>query len=167
MADLFELLIFLGVVFLSLLASGKRKKKPGAQARPPTARRPEARASTPASRPPQPAAERPAVETASRQAGVEDLLDILRGRLPMPEPATRPTPQPVPEDIDDEAVSLEDVNFDRATAHRDFHDKYVADSSPITERPRQEPRHKYRLTPRTAREAVVWTAIFTRPKGME
>jgi hypothetical protein len=167
MADLFELLIFLGVVFLSLLASGKKKKKPGAQAQPQATGRAQARPTARTSRPlPQAAAQRTAADAPSRQAGVEDLLDILRGRLPMPEPAARATPQAVPEDIDDEAVSLEDVDFDRATAHETFHDKYVEEPSPIVTS-RRESRHKYRLTPRTAREAVVWTAIFTRPKGLE
>jgi hypothetical protein len=164
MEDLVSLLIFGAVFIFSLLAGGKKKR--AQQQRPPVRPQPRAAveqrrstaqsatAATP-TRQPKPGGEPPEL--------VEGLLDLLRGRIPL---ETR-TPQVEPEprvDIDDEAQSLMEVP-DRAQEHQEFHDKYVEHSVPATVTWR--PRSRYRLTPKTAREAVVWTAIFTKPKGLE
>jgi hypothetical protein len=184
MDDLVSLLIFLGVFIFSLLAGGKKRKaqqqRPPTRARPPTAAGPRER-QVPAterltSRPEALATERPASRpvgatprgdqgTASNEPKdmVEGLLDLLRGRIPIEMP---PKPVEQPEIlVDDEAQSLEELRPDREREHREFHEKYVALSTPA--RVTSRPRSRYRLTPKTAREAVVWTAIFTKPKGLE
>ncbi len=153
MEDLVTLLIFAGVFIFSLIAGGKKKKRAQGQ-RPPARPRPQV-----AVRPsPEP------TQSGEPQELVEGLLDLLRGRIPT-EMRVEPGPAPPPVEVDDEAVSLEVMVPDREQEHQEFHDKYVATSVPATVTPR--PRSRYRLTPKTAREAVVWTAIFTRPKGME
>jgi hypothetical protein len=173
MDDLFQLLIFVGVIVLSLIAGGKKKKSRPQQPRSPrpppqAAARPRPPQSRPrphdAARPPQRV--EPVANAPQREEVMENLLDILRGRVPMPEPAARPPPSVVQEDVDDEAVSLEQIDVDRAAAHQSFHDKYVEEPHEVARVSRPTP-HRYRLTPRTAREAVVWTAIFTRPKGLD
>jgi len=171
MEDLVTLLIF-GAVFIFSLMAGKKKKaqgqRPPARARSQAAVRPSPRR-TPAgsSAPLQPVASATPAQrskpSGEPQEMVEGLLDLLRGRIPIevraPEPETEPRV-----DVDDEAQSLMSAP-DREREHREFHEKYVAHSVPATVTPRSQSR--YRLTPKTAREAVVWTAIFTKPKGME
>ena len=92
-----------------------------------------------------------------------------------PEPPTAPPPQPAALDAyRREAVSLEraprkaraldSVDVSRKREHDEFHDLYV------DAEPKQQPRKKsryHRVTPRTAREAVVWKTIFSPPKGLE
>jgi hypothetical protein len=66
-------------------------------------------------------------------------------------------------EIDDEARSLETLTPLGEASHRRFHEQYIEpDLAPQPVR-----RSRYRLTPKTAREAVVWTAIFSPPKGYE
>lgn len=163
MDELVSLLIFAGVFIFSLLAGGKKKaqgKRPPARPRPRATVKQTPRPAQPVAAASPPGQPKPAGEP---QEMVEGLLDLLRGRIPIevraPEAATEPLPR-----IDDEARSLEEPP-DREREHREFHDKYVERSVPATVTPR--PQSRYRLTPKTAREAVVWTAIFTKPKGME
>jgi hypothetical protein len=170
MEDLISLLIFGAVILFSML--GSRKKR--AQGQRPPVRRPAQAAARPSPRPVrervQPATRPETPQSPDRQRTepggepqelVEGLLDLLRGRIPI----EVPTPKAEPEvEVDDEARSLE-TEPDRAREHREFHDRYVEPSVPATVTP--QPRSRYRLTPKTAREAVVWTAIFTKPKGLE
>jgi len=164
MEDLVSLLIFAAVFIFSLLAGGKKKRAKGK--RPPVRPQPQAavRESPRTAQPTMAAAPtREPKPGGEPQEMVEGLLDLLRGRIPI----EARTPQAEPEarvDIDDEAQSLMGAP-DRAQEHREFHNKYVEHSVPATVTSR--PQSRYRLTPKTAREAVVWTAIFTKPKGME
>jgi hypothetical protein len=99
-----------------------------------------------------------------------DLLrDVLKGELPdvtrVPEPEPEPYEfgTPEPEVLTEEAASLETLEPMGEPSHRAFHERYI--DEPAESVPRA--RHRYRLTPTTAREAVIWTAIFSHPKGME
>ncbi len=87
---------------------------------------------------------------------------MLEGRLPDTVPRPEPMPVAQPE-VDDEAVSLETLEAAGTTSHERFHEKYM------DQEPEPKPtsiRHRYGLTPRTAREAVIWATIFSKPKGM-
>jgi hypothetical protein len=101
---------------------------------------------------------------AQRQEGLEAILDLLRGESPSP-----PKPEPVTDapqsaaEIDDEARPLETLTPLGEASHRRFHEKYIEPD--LTHTPVK--RSRYRLTPKTARDAVVWTAIFSPPKGYE
>jgi hypothetical protein len=163
MEDLVSLLIFAGVFIFSLLAGGKKKRAQGK--RPPVRPQPAAVKQRPRS------AQSPLAAAPTRQPKpggepqemVEGLLDLLRGRIPI-EAHVPEVEREARVEMDDEAQSLMDMP-DRAQEHREFHSKYVEHSMPATVTSR--PRSRYRLTPKTAREAVVWTAIFSKPKGME
>jgi hypothetical protein len=178
--DLVQFALFLGFILIWLLGTGKKKKTQRPQQRPQqkrpqvqTQRRPDpssARApTTPRSRAP---AQQPPSATRQQPETLADLLrDVLKGELPdatrVPEPEPEPEPYefgaPEPEVFTEEAASLETLEPTGEPSHRVFHERYV--DVPAVSAPRA--RHRYRLTPTTAREAVIWTAIFSHPKGME
>jgi hypothetical protein len=153
MEDLVQVLVILAIILFSILSGAGKKKR--AQARPPVGR-PQPRPAVPQARP---------VEAASAGDGqtevMEGLLDLLRGRVPLEVPAPLPEPPPP---ADEEAVSLEDLEPDMAASHQAFQDKYVTPAQPPPTVPRRVSR--YRLTPKTARDAIVWSEIFGKPKGM-
>lgn len=135
---------------------------------------------------PRPTAQRPP----DPDAIVRNLYDLLQGRLPTERPPfeVEPTPEEIrspevepgfeelrpieqerPEEVVEgpEAISLETLEAAGEASHVRFHEKYFGASpsgepaggaSPV-------PRRARRVSPRTAREAVIWTAIFGRPKG--
>ncbi len=165
MEDLIQVAVVVAVLLLSLLGGGKKKKQAQAQRRAQTRPRP----------PPQPQPQRPARPRApqagarpvepQRQQGFEAILDLLRGELPLlePQPPEAAGAAPVQSDVDDEARPLETLAPLDEASHRAFHEQYVEPG--LQPQPRRVSR--YRLTPKTAREAVVWTAIFSPPKGSE
>jgi hypothetical protein len=66
--------------------------------------------------------------------------------------------------MDDEARPIEVLGPEPSASHREFHERYVdALESGLAARPSIV----RRLTPRTAREAVIWKTIFDKPKGLE
>jgi hypothetical protein len=161
--DLLQLAIFAAILLLSLLGGAKKKadEQRRVQKRPhPTGPRPQPQGPTP----PRTARPAPPPRTAERQRqeGLEAILDLLRGELPSP-PEPEPDAAPTSEAFPDEARSLETLEPLGAASHRAFHERYIEpDLAPPPIRV-----SRYRLTPQTAREAVVWTAIFSPPKGLE
>jgi hypothetical protein len=149
--ELLQFAIMAGVALIWLLGS---VKKAGQRRRPPPVRRPQPQRPAQA----RPSEARPQGGPAWRQEGLEAILDLLRGELPpLPEPEPVPDVPQAATEIDDEARPLNEAS------HRAFHEQYVeGDLTPAPVR-----RSRYRLTPKTAREAVVWTAIFSPPKGYE
>jgi hypothetical protein len=184
--DFVELIIFLAVVLVAMLAGGKKRGTQAQQRRPPV-RRPTAR---PVRRPAPEATDHEwrkpltpvPTESAgepSRQSITREILELLGAQLE--EQRTPPSPPPEPREataLDDyrrEAVSLErapqepraldSVELSRQREHEEFHDRYIeAAAEPQQRRPRSR---YHRLTPRTAREAVIWKTIFSPPKAFE
>lgn len=152
MEDLFGIIIFVIIALLSMMG----KKKPKAQP-PARVRRPPMRTPSPATRP-----ERAEpVEAPARPEGFGALLEMLQGQLEQ----RAPEYTEVPEAISLEPVESRDARPLDAASHEAFHEQYVVEPALETQAPAA--RHRYRLTPTTAREAVVWTAIFSKPKGLE
>lgn len=193
MGDFVELIIFLAVVLVAMLAGGKKRGTQQQQRRRP-APRPTARPvqrRTPAApdgewREP---AERPApltpVPTESageptRRSITTEILELLGAQLD--EQRSPPLPPPAPareavalDEYRRDAVSLErpsrepraldSVELSRQREHDEFHDRYIdAQGKP---QPRRARSRYHRLTPRTAREAVIWKTIFSPPKAFE
>jgi len=165
MDDLLRVLIFAGIFFfLSALGSGKRKKPP--QQRPqPGPRRPElsGRALEPAQRRRPERAATSAPPAAEPESLTGALFAILRGEVPAP-----PQAQERGEVFLDgpEAVSLETLEPAGEASHQRFHDEYVAHPATFeVERTRRA--RRLRVTAKTAREAIVWTAILSKPKGLQ
>ncbi len=191
MGDFVELIIFLAVVLVAMLAGGKKRGAQQQQRRPPV-RRPPAR---PVQRPDRAApdgtwrepAERPAPMTRvptdsagepTRQSIAKEILELLGAQLeeqqtPAEPPSTPPREAVALDDYRRDAVSLEraprepqaldSVELSRQREHEEFHDRYV--DVPADVRTRR--RSRYRLTPRTAREAVIWKTILSPPKAFE
>jgi len=153
MDDFVQVLVFLAIILFSILSGAGKKKR--AQARPPVPR-PQPRPAVPQPRPMETARSAPA-EGQSELA--EGLLDLLRGRVPLEVPAQ---PQEPPPPAEEEAV-LEDLEPDMAASHQAFQETYVA-AAP--QPPASPHKSRYQLTPTTARDAVVWSEIFGKPKGM-
>ncbi len=191
MGDFIELIIFLAVVFISLLAGGKKRSRSQQRSRPgQPPQRPQAR---PVRRP-QPAPERtrpeprltPAPKAAAgeptRHSVAQEILQLLGAQLEE-EAAPQVAPPPAPQRreaaaLDDyrrEAVSLErppreargldTVEPSRKREHAEFHERYV--DAAAEQGPRRRASRYHRLTPRTAREAVIWKTIFSPPKALE
>ena len=176
MGDFAELIIFLAVVVISLLAGGKKRGKQQQQQRP-AVRRPQA---MPVRRPPtstptpQGSAGMPTRDSLTRE-----ILQLLGAELPE-EPAPPPPPAPQPREIvalDDyrrdavsleraptEARALDAVELSRRQEHHEFHERYVDAEARAPARRASQYR---RITPRTAREAVIWKTIFSPPKALE
>ena len=102
---------------------------------------------------------------------VRDLLDLLQGRGPAPRPVALPEPEPEPaaslEVVEAEEQSIESLDPEGSPSYRAFHEQYV-EHEPAPDSVLQHPVTAAvvrRLTPRTAREAVIWKAIFDKPKG--
>jgi hypothetical protein len=163
--DFAELIIFLAVVVISLLAGGKKRR----QRQHPTARRPQPKLAPT----PQGTAGAPTRDSLTRE-----ILQILGAEVAeesAPPPPHAAPPEPVAlDDYRREAVSLErgpeqaraldSVNLSRKREHEEFHDRYVDASA--RQQPRRVSRY-HRVTPRTAREAVIWKTIFSPPKALE
>ena len=175
MGDFVELIIFLAVVFFSLLAGGskKKKKRAGGTAAPaPPRQRPQQPRAQPVrsgtTRSPGPRVERrpePPV-AADRQSLAQQIFDMLSDQLPEVTEVEPSQPEPSEavslERVDFEPQSLETLEPDRRRTHDEFHERYVDDSQPA-----RVLRRKGRISPANAREAVIWKAIFSPPKGME
>jgi hypothetical protein len=191
--DFVELIIFLAVVLVAMLAGGKKRGTQQQQRRPPV-RRPTAR---PVQRPDRARpvgewrepGERPApltpvpTETAgepTRQSVAREILELLGAQLEEqqapPEPPTAPPREAVAlDDYRRDAVSLErasreqraldSVELSREREHEEFHDSYV--DAPRELQPRRSRSRYHRITPRTAREAVIWKTILSPPKALE
>lgn len=162
MDDLIQIALFAAIVLFSLLGGAKKRadqQRRAQRGQPGGPRRP----SRPASGR-QPGVARPQGQARQRQEGLEAILDLLRGELPTP-PVREPPPESadVTVELDDEARPLETTSPLDAASHRRFHEQYIQP----TLAPRPARRSRYRLTPKTGREAVVWTAIFSPPKGYE
>ena len=155
----FGVLIFVLVVWL-LGGSKKRTQRPPAP-RPPA---PRPQGAPPRERPRPLAA--PAPQARRQPESLAEILDLLRGEMLPPEPERYELPEEpdaaetAPEDL----RPLESTDALDAATHERFHERFV-DAEPVGA-PLSRVR-RYRLTPRTARDAVVWTAIFSRPKGLE
>ena len=193
MGDFVELIIFLAVVLVSLLVGGKKRSQQQQQRRTPSGRpaaRP-VRRPTPAvpdrerREPEERSAPLTPVPTASageptRQSVAREILDLLGAELEEQRaPPAPPTPPPrdavALDDYRRDAVSLErpprepqaldSVELSRQREHDEFHDRYVdVQAEPQPRRPRSR---YHRLTPRTAREAVIWKTIISPPKALE
>ena len=170
MDDLVQVLVIGAIILFSILSGAGKKKR--AQVRPPAPRPRPSRPTVPERGPVEDARSAPGVpvrsqpqlpETAAdgQTEVMEGLLDLLRGRVPLEVPAP-PLEPPLP--AEDEAVSLEDLEPDMAASHQAFQEKYVAATQPPSKVPRRVSR--YQLTPTTARDAIVWSEIFGKPKGM-
>ncbi|MDH3290020.1 MAG: hypothetical protein OEO20_12785 [Gemmatimonadota bacterium] len=178
MEDLVQFAIFVGFILIWLLGTGKKKKTQRPQQRPqqksPQVRaqpRPTAAAGAPTTRSRVPTQRPP--PTAQRQPEtLADLLrDVLKGELPdvtrVPEPEPEPYEFGAPEAevFTEEAASLETLEATGEASHKTFHERYP--DVPVADPSARRARHLYRLTPKTARDAMIWTAIFSQPKGME
>lgn len=91
----------------------------------------------------------------------------------MPPKGVLPTPQPPEakeavslERITEEAASLETLKPAGGESHRRFHERYVDAPPPPSQPVRPVPRWR-RITPNTAKEAVIWRTIFSPPKGLD
>lgn len=163
MDDLFQIIIFVAIGLIAMLGSTKKKAGPRVR-RPPPRPVPE--------QPPDPGGLQEATPPASeREVAVRDLLDLLQGRTPAPRPVTLPEPEPEPtaslEVVESEAQSIESLDPEGSPSYRAFHEHFVEHDR--TPEPMAMERATTsvvrRLTPRTAREAVIWKAIFDKPKG--
>ncbi len=174
MGDFVELIIFLAVVFFSLLAGGSKKKKQQGQQqrRQLPQRQPQQPVEQPVQRRVPPRSE-PAREALAEPTGpgerhnlAQQIFDMLSEQLPevtRAEASPPEPPQPVTlEEVDVQPQSLESLEPDRAASHERFHERYVEDSKPA-----RVLRREGRFSPANAREAVIWKAIFSPPKGME
>jgi hypothetical protein len=168
--DFIELLIFLAVVFFSLLAGGAKKRRTGT-----------GRAASSPPRPPRPPQTRPTQvprealpEAPSPREGVaRELLELLGAQLPEPvaEPQVEEPPPPFPEAVslertDFKAESLESLQPAGDKDHDLFHQRYV-DAPQEPAKPETPRAHFRRLTPKTARQAVIWKTILSPPKGWD
>ncbi len=175
MEDLVQFALFVGFILIWLLGTGRKKaqrptqpprRAPQARPRPRAAPRAAPSAGAPSR---QPVATRPPPAQRRQPETLADLLrDVLQGELPdvtrVPEPEAQSLEVTVAEVPQEEAVSLETVEPAGGASHVAFHERYM---DVPADQPVSAARHRYRLTPRTAREAVIWTAIFSHPKGME
>jgi len=164
MDGLLEVLVVAGVFFLLSALGGKRKP----QTRPgPDARRPQVPARP---RPQMPAPRRAAGRAPGPPAArgepatlTEALFAVLRGEVPETAPPP-PRGEFIPEGP--EAVSLETLEPAGEASHARFEAKYVDHPSTFEVHGKRRA-CRVHLTPKTAREAVVWTAIFSPPKGLQ
>ncbi len=163
MDDLIQLLVFVAVVFFSLLAGGKKR---GQKRRPPRPARPHP--VEPRELPSAPRVRARSEGPAPRAQVAEDLLEILSGRVPESLRAVEARARrrvPAPPEVDDEAQSLESLEEEGSAAHQRFHERYVDQHAVPTTT--SGPRGARRITPSTAREAVIWRTIISPPKSME
>jgi hypothetical protein len=180
--DLVQFALFVGFILIWLLGTGKKKKtqrpQQGPQQRPQQKRpqvraqpRPTASAGAPTTRARVPAQQPPPAARRQPETLTDLLRDVLQGELPdvtrVPEPEPEPYEFGAPEAevFTEEAASLETLEPTGETSHRTFHERYI--DVPVADTSARRARHRYRLTPKTARDAVIWTAIFSQPKGME
>lgn len=168
MEDIVKLVIFLAVIFFGLMMGAGKKKKQQQQQRPQRPRPPagpvrqDATAQVPEGKP-------------TRQSFAQEMMELLQAQLPEP-PVEKPDllsalPDRQPREavslevIEEEAKSLETLEPAGGRSHEVFHERYMdqPDSKPKETRPSRF----RRITPRTAREAVIWKTIFSPPKGLE
>jgi hypothetical protein len=163
--ELFQVVIFVAILALGLLAG--RKKKRHAAPRPPPPRTAARRPTMPAGSPSATAVRtrRPASPPGRRKTLEETLLELLGQQLPEPVPpaeleghATEAVPEP-------EARTLESVEMSSEARHARFHERYVAAVPPP--KAAEPPRLRLSANPRSLREAVIWKAVLGRPKGLE
>ena len=163
--DWVELIIFLLLIAAALLFGGK-KKQPQQQVR---------------QRPSAPGAQELDVEPPPRlaprtpeQAPGEDVLttaeavfeqirrrmEIEAERIRRPEP-TAPSAPPAPP----AASSIETLTPAGRASHERFHERYIEPLESVEEWGKRRARSG-RVGPRSAREAMIWGAIFGKPKAM-
>jgi hypothetical protein len=165
MDGLLEVLVVAGVFFLlSALGGGKRKQ----QARPrPDARRPQVparpRPQTPAPRGRTDRVPGPPAARGEPASLTDALFAILRGEVPETA-APPPRGEFIPEGP--EAVSLETLEPAGEASHERFEAKYVDHPATFEVQGARRVRRLH-VTPRAARDAVVWTAILSKPKGLQ
>lgn len=160
--DLFQLVIFVLIILSALFGTRRRKQKqerPAARPRHPVRHR---REPGPARRPP--GARPREVPTATRAQVERSWLDVLREQLEAAQ-GLPPVPAPEPPHAE-EAQSLETLEPAGGESHRRFHERYIEPSEPPPGAAARRPRWLPALTPRTARQAVVWREIFGPPKGL-
>lgn len=160
----FGVLIFFLVVWL-LGGSKKRTHHPPAQRPRPELRRPRGEAAPPRETYAGPGAASPP-PAQPQPEGLAAILDLLRGELTPPQPERYPLPtEPHAEEVvPEELRPLESTDAVDAGTHEAFHERFVDGegfAAPVTRA------RRYLLTPKTARDAVVWAAIVSRPKGLE
>ncbi len=160
MGDFVELIVFLAVVLVAMLAGGKKRGKQQQQRRPLSGRPPArpVRRATPAvpdrewrepedrSAPPTPVVPTESAGEPTRQSVAREILELLGAQLEeQPAPPAPPTPPPrdavALDDYRREAVSLERpprepqaldaVELSRQREHDEFHDRYV-DGCPMS-----------------------------------
>lgn len=157
----FGVLIFFLVVWL--LGGNKKRKQRPPTPRPPVPRpRPQGAPPVERSRP----VAAPAPRAQRQPESLAEILDLLRGEQLPPEPERYPLPEEpeAAETTPEELRPLESTDALDAATHEEFHERFV-DAEGFGVSPSRA--RRYRLTPKTARDAMVWTAIFSRPKGLE
>jgi len=168
MEDIVQLVIFLAVIFFGLLmGGGKKKRQQQQQQQQRRMRRPPATPLREHSTAPEP--------KPTRQSFSQEIMDLLQEQLPEPEVEEPGPPSVLPERQPREAVSLEVVDVEARSletleaaggrSHEVFHERYM--DGPVSKPKKSRPSEFRRITPRTAREAVIWSTIFSPPKGLE
>lgn len=171
--DWIELIIFAIIVLTGLLFGEKKKQQQ--QGRSSTQRpraRPHPRPMPRAQRPPS-SAQRPAPTIA------EQILEQIRQRDEAEREGVELEPLHTEEAVSLEtagrprtgverpertAESLETLEPAGGASHERFHERYI---SPLVEPVRRQTRPRVLPTPTSARQAVMWMAVFGRPKGLE
>ncbi len=164
MDDIVQLIIFLAIVFFSLMVGGSKKKRQQQQRRAQRSRHPAQSVGegTGAQAP---------ERMAERKPFAQEILDLLQAQLPEPPaeehaPPERPLREAVALDaFVREAKSLETLEAAGGKSHEVFHERYM--DGPVSESKKSRPSQFRRINPRTAREAVIWSTIFSPPKGLE
>ncbi len=168
MEDIVQLIIFLAVIFFGLMMGAGKKKKQQQQQRPQRPRPPagpvrqDATAQVPERKP-------------TRQSFAQEMMELLQAQLPEP-PVEKPDllsalPDRQPREavslevMEEEAQSLETLEAAGGRSHEVFHERYM--DQPDSKPKEMRPSRFRRITPRTAREAVIWKTIFSPPKGLE
>lgn len=176
MGDWIELIIFALFILSGLLFGGKKKQQP----RPGRRRPPAPRGDVPARPPsaPEPRVERPREiarpepepqPAADALTAAEAVFEEIRRRMELEEEQREPWRFERPPPPPSEARSLETLTPAGGDSHARFHDRYVEPMKPL------KPVAKWgmpeetggRYGRRTARQAMIWGAIFGKPKGLE
>ncbi len=161
MEDLVQLVFFGLLILFGVLSSRKKKKKPPAA-------RPKPRVQQP--RPARPVRERANATAASPGAqSRSELMQLLQGRVAEPTPPPVRTPPAVQPEPDVEALSLEELEPDRAARHERFHELYVKPPQPtaLTRRVASFHRARLELSRKGLRRAFIMKEVLGPPKGLD
>ncbi len=183
MEDLVQLVFFGLLILFGVLSSRKKKKKPPAarpkprvqQPRParPVRERANATAASPGAQSRSVPPRQPAIEPRASAAPVRDqprdlaqeLMQLLQGRVAEPTPPPVRTPPAVQPEPDVEALSLEELEPDRAARHERFHELYVKPPQPtaLTRRVASFHRARLELSRKGLRRAFIMKEVLGPP----